>query len=56
MISLTERLKAARLEARIRQRDYNAAKRALDRVLVQINNLEKRIELARNSAKTKLTY
>lgn len=52
MISLKERLKAAQHELRIRQREFNAAKRNLDRVLVTIHQLEKRLELARDSAKT----
>ena len=52
MIPLPERLKAARHELRIRQREFNTAKRNLDRVLLTINQLEKRIELARNPAKT----
>ena len=46
-----EKLKAARSEARIRQREFNAAKRSLDRVLAEIAKLEKRIELARTSTK-----
>jgi ribosomal protein L16/L10AE len=41
-----EKLKAARAEARIRQREFNAAQRALNRVLAEIAKLEKRIELA----------
>jgi ribosomal protein L16/L10AE len=40
-----ERLKAARSEARIRQREFNAAQRALNRVLAEIAQLEKRVEL-----------
>jgi hypothetical protein len=40
-----ERLKAARSEARIRQREFNAAQRRLNRVLAEIAQLEKRIEL-----------
>ncbi len=47
-----EKLKAARAEARIRQREFNAAKRSLDRVLAEIAKLEKRIELARTTEKT----
>ena len=40
-----EKLKAARAEARIRQREFNAAQRALNRVLAEVAKLEKRIEL-----------
>lgn len=36
------RLKAAKAELRIRQRNYNAAQRDLDRVLRKINELEKK--------------
>jgi len=46
-----EQLKAARAEARIRQREFNAAQRALNRVLAEIAKLEKRIELARTATK-----
>lgn len=46
-----EKLKAARAEARIRQREFNAAQRALNRVLAEIAKLEKRIELARTTTK-----
>jgi ribosomal protein L16/L10AE len=46
-----EKLKAARSEARIRQREFNAAQRALNRVLVDIAKLEKKIELARATTK-----
>lgn len=42
-----EQLKVARAEARIRQREFNAAKRALDRVLGEIAKLERRLELTR---------
>jgi hypothetical protein len=50
-----EQLKVARAEARIRQRDYNAARRALERVLGEIARLEKRIELKRTDGQpTKL--
>jgi len=45
-----EKLKAARSEARIRQREFNAAQRALNRVLADIAKLEKRIELNQNQA------
>jgi hypothetical protein len=48
---LNEKLKAARAEARIRQREFNAAQRALNRVLATITHLEKRLELARTTAK-----
>ena len=51
MNRLTEKLKAARSEARIRQREFNAAQRALNRVLAEVANLEKKIELARTSTK-----
>ena len=51
MNRLNERLKAARSEARIRQREFNAAQRALNRVLAEIAKLEKRCELARTSTK-----
>lgn len=47
----TEQLKAARAEARIRQREFNAAQRALNRVLAEVANLEKKIELARATTK-----
>lgn len=46
-----EQLKVARAEARIRQREYNAAKRALERVLGEVAKLEKRCELARRVEK-----
>lgn len=46
-----EKLKAARSEARIRQREFNAAQRALNRVLAEIATLEKKIELARTAKK-----
>ena len=46
-----ERLKAAWSEARIRQRQFNAAQRALNRVLAEIATLEKKIELARTAKK-----
>ena len=46
-----EKLKAARSEERIRQREFNAAQRALNRVLAEVANLEKKIELARTSTK-----
>lgn len=46
-----EKLKAARSEARIRQREFNAAQRALNRVLAEVANLEKKIELARTATK-----
>lgn len=46
-----EQLKVARAEARIRQREFNAAKRALERVLGEIARLEKRLELARHDVK-----
>jgi len=51
MRRVEERLKAARAELRIRQREYNRAEKALNRVLATINYLEKRIELARNASK-----
>lgn len=47
MKKLLEQLRAAKAEHRIRLRQYNAAQRDLHRVLVIINTLEKRIELAR---------
>jgi hypothetical protein len=43
-----EQLKAAQAEHKIRLRQYNAAQRALHSVLVTINTLEKKIELARD--------
>ena len=46
-----EQLKVARAEARIRQREYNAARRALERVLGEIARLEKRLELTRTDGK-----
>lgn len=45
---MSEQLKAAQAEHKIRLRQYNAAQRALHSVLVTINTLEKRIELARD--------
>jgi len=48
----TEQLKVARAEARIRQREFNAAKRALDRVLGEIAKLEKRLELSKTTGRT----
>lgn len=51
MKRIEEKLKAARAELRIRQREFNRAQKALHRVLATINHLEKRIELARNAAK-----
>ena len=47
MKTLKEQLKVAKAEHKIRLREFNAAQRALHRVLVTINNLEKRLELAR---------
>lgn len=44
---MKEKLKALKAELRIRQRQYNAAKRALDRVNVDIKKLEAKHELAR---------
>jgi ribosomal protein L16/L10AE len=52
MNRINEKLKAARIEARIRQREFNAAQRALNRVLAEIAKLEKRLELARIATKT----
>jgi hypothetical protein len=40
----------ARAEQRIRQREFNVAQRNLNRVLVQIANLEKRIEIMAGNA------
>ena len=51
MKTLKERLKVAKAEHKIRLREYNAAHRALHRVLVTINNLEKRIELRQQNAR-----
>ena len=48
-----EKLKAARSEARIRQREFNAAQRALNRVLADIAKLEKRIELKQNQTNSR---
>ncbi len=45
MKRLQERLKAAKAEHTIRLRQFNAAERALHKVLVEINTLEKRLEL-----------
>ena len=53
MNRLTEKLKAARSEARIRQREFNAAQRALNRVLADIAKLEKRIELKQNQTNSR---
>ena len=44
---MREQLKAAQAEHKIRLRQYNAAQRALHNILVTINTLEKKIELAR---------
>ncbi len=48
-----EKLKAARSEARIRQREFNAAQRALNRVLAEVANLEKKIELKQNQTNSR---
>lgn len=45
MKQLKEKLKVAKAEHKIRLKEYNAAQRALHRVLVTINTLEKKIEL-----------
>ena len=45
MRQLKEKLKVAKAEHKIRLKEYNAAQRALHRVLVTINTLEKKIEL-----------
>ena len=50
MKTLKERLKVAKAEHKIRLREFNAAQRALHRVLVTINNLEKRLELKQPNA------
>lgn len=47
MKKLLEQLRAAKAEHRIRLRQYNEAQRHLHKVLVHINTLEKKIELAR---------
>lgn len=39
-----QRLKAARAELRMRQKQYNSAVRYLDKVLKTINEMEKKIE------------
>lgn len=44
---MKEKMKALKAELRIRQRQYNAAKKALERVQGELDNLEKRHELAR---------
>jgi len=44
---LQEQLRAAKAEHRIRLKQFNEAQRHLHRVLVHINTLEKKIELAR---------
>lgn len=51
MNRIVEKLKAAKAELRIRQREYNRAQKALSRVVVLITFLEKRIELARAARK-----
>lgn len=53
MNRMNERLKAARAEARIRQREFNAAQRALNRVLAEVANLEKKIELKQNQTNSR---
>ena len=42
--ALKSKLKAAKSELTIRYRQFNAARRGLDRVLKNINELEKKIE------------
>ena len=51
---IANRLRAAKAELRIRQREFNAAQRALDRTLVLVTTLEKKreLELSRNLPKT----
>ena len=49
---MSEKLKALKAELRIRQRQYNAAKRALDRVNVEMEKLEAKDELARAKQKS----
>lgn len=48
---MKDKLKALKAELRIRQRQYNAAHRALERVKGEIEYLEKRHELARAKQK-----
>ena len=45
MISIDARIKAAKAELRIRQREFNAAQRQLNKVLAQLTYLEKKREL-----------
>lgn len=49
---MKEKLKALRAELRIRLRQYNAAKRALDRVTDELGKLEAKHELARAKQKS----
>lgn len=44
--TLAAQLKVAKAEHRIRLREFNAAQRNLHRVLVTINTLERKLELA----------
>ena len=53
MNRMNERLKAARAQARIRQRKFTAAQRALNRVLAEVANLEKKIELKQNQTNSR---
>lgn len=48
---MSEKLKALKAEQRIRQRQYNAAKRALERVNAEMEKLEAKHELARAKQK-----
>ena len=54
---IANRLRAAKAELRIRQREFNAAQRALNRTLVLITTLEKKreFELSRNSTPSRHT-
>jgi hypothetical protein len=53
-MTTVNKLRAAKAELRIREREYNAAARNLKRVLVTVATLEKKreLELSRNLPKT----
>lgn len=53
MNELKEKLRAAKAEVRIRQRQLNAAKRGYERALNQLGKVEDKIELARAKQEAK---
>ena len=56
-MTTVNKLRAAKAELRIREREYNAAARNLNRVLVTVATLEKKreLKLSRNSTPSRHT-